>query len=275
MNHQIIKGIKCYNPELLESYDNFPEYGVSDDIINVDVNFWDRSRYRLFKELIKQETIAFPRVNFLEVGCSNGMLIKSLLDLDRFEITGSEIYLKGLLVAKKFIPNVEFIQLDIATTALEEKRYNLITAFDVLEHIKEDDLAISNIYKMLESGGKFIVSVPQHQFMFSSFDKLVNHQRRYSRKELVAKLQKAGFKVNYRSSLVFLLFPLMVASRIQDFLLPKKLIKSNDSEKFNKKIAISKPLDGIFNFFMLIDEFLIRHRISLPFGGTLLVIAQK
>ena len=275
MTHQIIKGIKCYSPELVDSYENFPEYGVSEEIDHLDINFWDRSRYRLFKELIKQETDSLSEVDFLEVGCSNGMFIKTLLDIDGLKITGSEIYLKGLLVAKKFIPNVEFIQLDIATTTLENKTFNLITAFDVLEHIEEDELAISNIYKMLEQGGKFIISVPQHQFMWSDFDKLVNHQRRYSRKELIKKLEATGFKINYASSLVFLLFPLMIASRIQDFLLSKKLGKSNDSEKFNQKITISKPIDRVFNFIMLIDEFFIRHRFSLPFGGTLLIIAQK
>jgi 2-polyprenyl-3-methyl-5-hydroxy-6-metoxy-1,4-benzoquinol methylase len=275
MSYQIIDGIKCYNPELIDSYDNFPEYGFSEDINNLKINFWDCSRYRLFKEIITQETKFSERVKLLEVGCNNGIFIKSLGNLNKFEITGSEIYLKGLIIAKKHIPNVEFIQLDITAPALDDNSYDLITAFDVLEHIERDDLAIANIFNALKPQGKFIISVPQHKFMYSDFDKFLNHQRRYTRRELVHKLIMAGFKINYRSSFVFFLFPLMLISRLKDSIFSKKASKSITNEEFNQKLSLPEPIDRTFNLLMKIDEFLIKNRIPLPFGGTLIVIAEK
>lgn len=275
MSYQIIDGIKCYNPELIESYDNFPEYGFSDNLSDLKINFWDRSRYRLFKKIIAQESKSLQKVKLLEVGCNNGIFIKMLGNLNKFQITGSEIYLKGLLIAKKHIPNVEFIQLDITTPVLKDNSYDLITAFDVLEHIERDDLAIANIFNMLKPRGKFIVSVPQHKFMYSDFDKFLNHQRRYTRQELVQKLIASGFKINYSSSFVFFLFPLMLISRLKDSMLSSNATKSLTNEEFNQKLSLPDPLDRLFNFLMKIDEFFIKIRISLPFGGTLLVIAEK
>lgn len=130
-----------------------------------------------------------------------------------YELYGSEIHLEGIKFAKNRLPNIELIQLD-ATNLPFENEYNAISAFDVLEHIEEDVKVIQQVHKALKRGGFFIVSVPQYQWLWSVNDNIAYHKRRYSRKELKNNLLIEGFEINYISSFVFILFPVMCISRL-------------------------------------------------------------
>jgi SAM-dependent methyltransferase len=211
------------------------------------------------------------KTKFLEIGCGTGSFIRQIVENEKLQITGSEIYLKGLLYAKKNIPNVHFIQFDVTQGVVGEE-FDLIVAFDVIEHIENDVAALSNLNKMLAKGGSLILSVPQHMFLWSNLDKIVEHQRRYTRQDLVSKLQKNGFNICFCTSFLFVLFPLMVISRILD----KKRDQSQTKKTgLEKRVKFSHVMNWIFDLFMRIDEALIRLGISLPFGGTLVVVARK
>ena len=125
---------------------------------------------------------------------------------------------------------------------------------------------------MLNEGGYFVITVPQYMFLWSSLDEMVKHKRRYSKKELVDKLKKQGFTISFYSSFLFILFPMMMISRFFD----SKSGKDNSSgENFEKKVSFSKVLNTVFDKLMKIDEFLIERKVSLPFGGSLLIVARK
>ena len=109
-------------------------------------------------------------------------------------------------------------------------------------------------------------------FLWSRLDEIVKHKRRYSRQELTAKLQIAGFDISYSTSFLFVLFPLMVISRIFDQW--RDQADSNEVA-FEKKVTFSTALNWILDNLMRIDEVLIRRGVSLPFGGTLIIVARK
>jgi 2-polyprenyl-3-methyl-5-hydroxy-6-metoxy-1,4-benzoquinol methylase len=178
-SYTIIDGIKCYSPSISSSYSDYPHEGFDVTNENVNSSFWVKSRNRLFKYLIEKNTPS-KETSFLEIGCGTGNFISTILENKNLTITGSEIYLNGLKYAQNNTPNVEFIQLDISEKALEQ-RFDIIAAFDVIEHIEDDCMAIININKMLAEEGIIIISVPQHMFMWSALDEIVKHKRRYSR----------------------------------------------------------------------------------------------
>lgn len=271
LKYELVDGIKCYSPEVADCYDDYPDSGFALTEKLESESFWVRSRSRLLKKIIGKLSLGSPKTNFLEIGCGTGTFIREIADNASLAITGSEIYLKGLLFAKKKLPNVEFVQFDV-TKGIISENFNIVAAFDVLEHINDDATAISNIYKMLNVGGSFVVTVPQHMFLWSSLDEIVKHKRRYSRKELADKLKKQGFTVSFCSSFLFVLFPLMLASRFFD----RRSGKDDSSgENFEKKVSFPKALNTIFDKLMRIDEFLIEKKMSLPFGGSLLMVAKK
>lgn len=88
----------------------------------------------------------------------------------------------------------------------------------------------------------------------------------------MAKLQENGFDISYATSFVFVLFPLMLISRMFD---KKGDQLQSDEVALEKRVKFPNALNWIFDLFMRIDEILIRWGISLPFGGTLVVIARK
>lgn len=271
LQYTIVEGIKCFSPEVANAYADYPDSGFDLTDKNAQSSFWVSSRNRLFKNIVQRNMSPTGKTKFLEIGCGTGDFIQQIVQNENLEITGSEIYLKGLLYAKKNLPKVDFIQFDVTQGVVSEE-FDLIVAFDVIEHIEDDVAALTNINQMLTKNGVFIVSVPQHMFLWSKLDEIVKHKRRYSRRELVAKLQENGFDISYCTSYLFFLFPLMLISRIFD---KGRDQTQSDEVALEKRVKFSSVLNWVFDLFMRIDEALIRLGISLPFGGTLVVVAKK
>lgn len=269
--YTVVDGIRCFSPEVASSYDGYPDSGFDQTDKIEDSSFWVRSRNRLFKRIVDDQLAQTGKTKFLEIGCATGAFIQQIVENENLEITGSEIYLKGLLYAKKNLPTVDFIQFDVTQGGIDEK-YGLIVAFDVIEHIENDVAAMANINSMLLKGGSFIMTVPQHMFLWSKLDEIVKHKRRYSRRELLTKLQENGFEISYSTSFVFVLFPLMLISRLFD---NGRDQSQSEEIALEKRVNFPKVLNWIFGLLMRIDEVLIRLGISLPFGGTLVVVARK
>lgn len=267
---KIVNGITCYSHDVASSYDDYPDaFELTDD--NAERSFWVRSRNRLFGWLVQQERKRLGRAKLLEVGCGTGEFVQHLLKDEQLSITGSEIYLSGLQYARKRLPDVDFIQFDVTQGILGET-FDIITAFDVLEHIEADETSMRHIAEMLSDDGVFILSVPQYMFMWSTLDELVCHKRRYSRREMLSKLRANGLEPVRTTSHVFTLFPLMALSRLLDRF--KRAAPSEDVA-LSDRVTFPAPVNWLFDKVMRIDEALIKLGMSLPFGGTLVVVARK
>lgn len=152
LSYIVAEGIRCFSPEVARSYADYPDGGFDLTDKSGESSFWVRSRNRSFKSIVQDHLVAIGKTKFLEIGCGIGGFIQQIVENENLEITGSEIYLKGLLCAKKNLPNVDFIQFDVTQGTVGEE-FDIIAAFDVIEHIENDVAAISNIYKMLCRGG--------------------------------------------------------------------------------------------------------------------------
>jgi len=146
--------------------------------------------------------------------------------------------------------------------------FDVIGAFDVLEHIEEDELVLREIHKALKPGGGMMLTVPQHQFLWSPTDELACHVRRYEALDLKQKLKSAGFSLKRVTSFVSLLFPLMVASRLR-----QKKSKEPVDELAELKISglANTALEKVLDF----ERWLIRLGLNFPVGGSLLAVAKK
>ncbi len=271
LQYTLINGIKCYSPEEASEYTDYPDSGFDLTERVEEESFWVWSRNRLLKKIVNRFKRAQGQTRLVEIGCGNGAFIREIVEDSDLAITGSEVYFKGLLYAKKKRPEVEFVQFDVTQGRLSEE-FDIIAAFDVLEHIDDDMAAIANIHAMLSRGGHFIVTVPQHKILWSRLDEIVKHKRRYSRSELLAKLGQREFEVRLCSSFVFVLFPLMAMSRLLD---RRKDDAQSSEGEFESRVRFPRALNWIFDKAMRIDEVLILCGVSLPFGGTLLVVARK
>jgi SAM-dependent methyltransferase len=229
-------------------------------------NFWFRARNKLITWAFSR--YCYPVDNFLEIGCGTGFVLSAMSkSFPLLKLFGSELYAEGLAFAQQRVPQATLLQLD-ATAMPHESEFDVIGAFDVLEHIEDDVEVLCQIKKALRSGGTLIMTVPQHQFLWSRSDEFAHHFRRYEAGDLINKLRQAGFCKIRQTSFYSSLLPLMLASRIWQHFSPKE---------YNVMSEL-KITSGIVGFFLErildLELLMIRLGISFPFGGTLLVVAK-
>ena len=258
----------CYiiHPELNEDDMGFSQESF-DRLYNLEwSHFWFRARNHLILWAIKKY-FDIPK-RFLEIGCGTGFVLKGIYDaFPKTMVTGSDISENGLKYAAKRLGDVEMVQFD-ATAIPYESEFDVIGCFDVLEHIKEDNLVLKQINKALVEGGELIITVPQHKFLWSQADERACHQRRYSVGELKNKLILADFEVIRSTSFVTLLFPLMVLARLRK---RKKTVSDNAESE----LSLNRFINKAFEVVLFIERQLIKIGFNLPFGGSLMILARK
>jgi SAM-dependent methyltransferase len=266
-----INGIPCYAPELAHSNEDYPAEAYARLVELEAGNFWFRARNRILTGIFRRYLPGKARSRVLEIGCGTGFVLSALRAENRYELIGAEQHLAGLVFAQQRLPDVRFVQLNARALPYRDE-FDAVGAFDVLEHIDQDEEVMANVHAALRRDGVFVITVPQHTWLWSAADEVAQHKRRYSRGELLAKLRRAGFDVQFCSSFVFTLLPLMFASRLRR---KHAARQTGDLADTIDELRLPKALDAILSATMRIDEWLIAAGVSLPVGGSLLVVARK
>ena len=256
---------KVFAPQLVDNYGGFDSRFFRDLAAIENGNFWFESRNRLLIWSLKRH---FPKArNFLEIGCGTGFVLSGIRqEFPEFELYGCDVYLEGLAHTHQRIPQATLFQMD-ARNIPYQNEFDVIGAFDVLEHIVEDQEVLKQMCKGVRYGGGIILTVPQHNFMWSQADDYSHHVRRYTAKELKVKVEDAGFEVMKMTSFVSLLFPLMLVSRI----------KGRHSETYDpaSEVKINHFMNTLFTKILGLERWAIKLGLLFPFGGSLLLVAQK
>ncbi|WP_340122056.1 class I SAM-dependent methyltransferase [Methylobacter svalbardensis] len=230
-------------------------------------NFWFRARNKLILWALHKYSPELK--SFLEIGCGTGFVISAISKrFPETRLSGSEYLEEGLVYARQRVPGTEFTQMD-ARQIPYESELDAIGAFDVLEHIEDDETVLQQIYKALKSDGIVFITVPQHRWLWSSVDEYACHVRRYSANELHQKVCRAGFEIIRSTSFVSTLLPAMYLSR----LLQKN--KTNMNMDDVAGLRVNPILNKLFEWLLNFELVLIRVGVALPVGGSRLLVARK
>jgi SAM-dependent methyltransferase len=204
--------------------------------------------------------------SFLEVGCGTGYVLTAILQWKpELEAVGAELYPEGLRVARTRLAGVPLAQMDARSLGIEEA-FDVVGAFDVLEHIDRDEDALGSLFAAVRPGGGLIATVPQHRWLWSQADDFAGHERRYSRSELTDKVVAAGFELVWTTSFVTFLLPLMAASRFLARRRPYSL---------DREFGLPRLVEGLFERSLDLERAAMSRGVSLPIGGSLLVVARR
>ena len=261
-----LNGFYIHTPEYAEDGDGGFKKDAFSHLYDLEKeNFWFRSRNKLICWALKKYKKNLD--NFLEIGCGTGFVLNGILKtFPQISLLGSEIFLHGLSFAKSRIPGGNFMQMDARKVPFIDE-FDAIGAFDVLEHIEEDDVVLFELNKALRRKGLLLITVPQHPRLWSPVDDYSCHVRRYKIGELEEKVGKAGFSVTRSSSFVTFLLPAMVLSRFRQ--------KSGENLDPRKEFKISPILNFIFFAILFIEFTLIKMGCNFPVGGSRLLVATK
>ena len=175
-------------------------------------HWWYRARREVLAALIRRRARPPKDAAILEIGCGTGHNLAMLGQFGR--VDALEVDAGARAVAEKRLgrPVLSAPLPDLHGVA--EAHYDMIGAFDVIEHIADDGAAISSIAARLKPGGKLVVAVPAHQWMWSAHDTVNHHQRRYSKRGLRRLIESSPLKLEAIGFFNSLLFPLAVAQRL-------------------------------------------------------------
>lgn len=229
-------------------------------------NFWFRARNRLILWALQRYAPAFT--DFLEVGCGTGYVLQGVAEaFPGARICGTEAQTEGLQFAANRVPRAAFLQMDARQMPFDNE-FDVIGAFDVIEHIAEDETVLAQMHRALRPGGSLLLTVPQHPFLWSEYDVRAHHVRRYTGGELRQKLARAGFGIVKMTSFVSVLLPLMMLSR---------LTRRTDAADYDPlaELRIGALANALLERALDAERLLVRAGLSLPFGGSLLAVARR
>ncbi|MCX4028817.1 class I SAM-dependent methyltransferase [Endozoicomonas sp. SM1973] len=259
-------GFTLYAPEYCNDTAGFKEEFYSDYAQFESSHFWFRSRSELIVWALHNY---FPNFSsLLEIGCGTGFVLENIAKaFPMASLSGSEILTAGLTSASKRLPFVEFIQMDARKIPFIEE-FDVIGAFDVLEHIEEDRQVFTQMARALKKKGVLIITVPQHPWLWSKVDEYSCHVRRYEVKELHKKIRQVDLTILYSTSFISILLPAMVLSRLFGN-------SSSTNTNVTAELRISKMINKIFYILMKLELTFLKMGGRIPIGGSRLIVARK
>ncbi len=243
-----------------------------------DRHFWFRARQAIVSALTKQITACFPQgYRVMEIGCGTGNLLRILESTCHNGIIfGLDLFWEGLAFAQ-LRTSAGLIQARAECMPFCNSQFDLIGMFDVLEHLENDEDILSSIQQMLKPGGKLLLTVPAHGDLWSSFDLIAHHQRRYEPSDLTAKLIKGGFSIEYISECMQALYPLAKLRRKAPILLDplSKEEEKKTRKRTSQEFAIMPVLNEIAYQILKMELKHIKQRKPIARGTSIIAIAQK
>jgi SAM-dependent methyltransferase len=228
-------------------------------------SFWFRSRNDLILWALRQHSPTLT--SFLEIGCGTGYVLSGVeAEFPRATLLGSEVFVDALPYAAARVRAAELVQMDARDIPLRAE-VDVIGAFDVLEHIEEDVEVLGQVHQALKPDGLLMISVPQHRWLWSPADDHAQHVRRYTARELRAKVTGAGFDIERSTSFVSLLLPMILLSRV--------LMRRRTEVDPIDEMRMPAFLNAVLYRLMRLETALIRRGVDFPLGGSRLVVARK
>lgn len=242
-----------------------------------DRHFWFRARNRVIAELVKHVTASFtPGYHVLEVGCGTGNVLRTLQQTcSEGIVIGTDLYSEGLQYARKRT-SCALVQADMHTLPFR-KQFNVIGLFDVLEHLSDDLQVLTDLHSLLLPDGVLVLTVPAHPSLWSYFDEVSHHCRRYTPDELKQKLLDTGYQLRYLTQYFGSIFPLVwIQRRVVSLYSRIRSQKAKlPTQSLKEELRIIPLVNTVLTFLLTQEVRFITRRYTLPIGTSLLTIACK
>jgi 2-polyprenyl-3-methyl-5-hydroxy-6-metoxy-1,4-benzoquinol methylase len=200
-----------------------------------------------FNEWMYQQVVPHCTGKILEIGSGIGN-ISYFFDRDGMDIDLSDIREQYRSYLKKSFEKRAVLDMDIVADGFIEMHgdklgtYDAVFALNVVEHIKDDKLAIENMIKLLKPGGKIIILVPAYQWLYNGFDVALEHFKRYTKSRLLGVFPTTGAKLirSWYFNFAGIFGWFLVGS-----VMKKKLIPESNMKLYNVLTPIFKIADKV------------------------------
>lgn len=227
-------------------------------------HWWFRARRGILKSVISRHAPRLGSLRVLEAGCGTGGNLAMLAEFGKLEAFEFDREAREKAARKSAI-DVKFGCLP-DELPYPQGCFDIIGAFDVIEHIEADAASLARLKQHLAPDGRMIMTVPAMPWLWSQHDVTHHHFRRYTKGQLEGLLRGAGLTPVLLTYFNTLLFPPIALLRIAR----KALGGKDEGDDAMPSPAVNAMLNRIFE----IEKHLIG-RIPLPVGVSLLAVAKK
>ena len=231
-----------------------------------DSHWWFVGRRAILEEFLRQiiqnpkSKIQNPKI--LDVGCGTGANLEMLAQFGESEgVDVSDDALefcraKGLRVHKGLAEELPF----------GESSFDVVTALDVVEHLDDDVSGLKEMHRVLKPGGKTLIFVPAFMWLWGVQDDISNHRIRYTKKQIVERLEKAGFTIERATYANWTFFAPILAGRT--------LMKVTGIKPESENNVNVSALNGIFGKIFSAERLWLKN-FNFPFGVSIVITASK
>jgi SAM-dependent methyltransferase len=233
-------------------------------------HWWFRARNKILINLIQKYRNQEPP-DILNIGAATGYTSQLM------ESTGKVTSVEYDLETYHFIRDelkLNAVQGSVLKLPFNDESFDIVCAFDIVEHVKDDKTAVSEMIRVCRKNGLILITVPAFQFLWSNHDIINHHFKRYRRFEIKKLFSDTGTDRIYLSYFNCILFLPVVIARLAGKIFHKKGSTNDglksDFEKFNNNLA-SKIFYKIFS----IEDLLIKRKIKLFPGVSIVGVYEK
>jgi SAM-dependent methyltransferase len=227
-------------------------------------HWWHIGRRRILAGFVKDicRSVTDRRPRILDVGCGTGA---NLLMLSKYgDAEGVDVSEDALAFCRE--RGLDKVKLGAGEELpYEDGTFDLVTAFDVVEHMDDDLAGLKEMRRVLRPGGHVLLFVPAFMFLWGVQDDVSNHRRRYRLSELRRVLEEAGFEIE-RTTYANITFFLPI-------LLMRKLMRLTGIKTESENNINVSALNGVFGRVLGAESLILRH-INLPFGVSGLCVGR-
>jgi len=232
-----------------------------------DTHWWFRGRREIFTRLLAP--FEHRALSILDIGFGTGAM---LTFLQRYgHVTGMDMSVDAIRFARTRC-DAPMLLGDITALPVETASIDLVTAFDIVEHVPDDRAAFAELARVCRPGGHMLATVPAFQFLWGNQDVVSHHQRRYTLGELEKHVRAAGFVPRRLSYFNAILFPAVAAVRVARRLRGERRPQGEVKSDF----TMTKPgfvNDTLTRVFAAEGRWLARWR--LPVGVSIVCLAER
>jgi SAM-dependent methyltransferase len=230
-------------------------------------HWWYLSRQRIITDYIKRFYFNDSNLRILDIASACGA---NLGYFSKFgKVIGTDISPESLKFCRINDSSL-FVQGDAHNLPFVDNSFDIALGIDCLEHFENDTEVVGQIYRLLKSGGRFVITVPAYMQLWSTHDEAFHHLRRYTVSEVRKILITNGFNVEFSTYWTFSLLPLVYVFRK----IGRYLGKDQDSKSdffFKLPTLIEKCLSLV----QYLESVPIKYGLPFPCGVNLFCVAIK
>jgi len=234
-------------------------------------HWYFRARNKIICDHIESVVKDKKNLKILNVGAATGFTSEMLSQFG--SVKSVEYDIECYNFTKENL-DLDIINGSILDLPFGDNEYDLVCAFDVIEHVEDDNLAVKEMSRVCKKDGIVAVTVPAFKFLWSHHDEVNHHFRRYTKKQLIDLFEDKS-KFLYHSYYNFWLFPPIAAFRSLNNLF--SITKKSDEDTGSDFSVVSK--DSVFSKILYklfySESFFVRKHIKLPFGVSLISSWRK